>query len=139
MVRVEVEGKWRESTLASLVMQLRRREDRSVDFIEHNINLNIEYLIINYQLSGILIIQAPSLGILSNTMFYIPICDIQPYNSFFLRQQSSIMPFMKFSTIDQGTKETVHPPQPAPVSLLPKAPFFIAKDVISSISGQEHQ
>ena len=76
MVRVEVEGKWRESTLASLVIQLRRREDRSVDFIEHNINLNIEYLIINYQLSGILIIQAPSLGILSNTMFYIPICDI---------------------------------------------------------------
>ena len=85
MVRVEVEGKWRESTLASLVMQLRRREDRSVDFIEHNINLNIEYLIINYQLSGILIIQAPSLGILSNTMFYIPIYDIWPCNSFFLR------------------------------------------------------
>ena len=85
MVRVEVEGKWRESTLASLVMQLRRREDRSVDFIEHNINLNIEYLIINYQLSGILIIQAPSLGILSNTMFYITICDTCPYNSFFLR------------------------------------------------------
>lgn len=33
---------------------------------------------------------------------------------------------------------TVHPPQPAPVSLLPKAPFFLANSVSYSISGQEH-
>ncbi len=34
--------------------------------------------------------------------------------------------------------DTVQPPQPAPVKRLPKAPFLIARDVISSISGHEH-
>lgn len=37
-----------------------------------------------------------------------------------------------------GTNETVPPPQPAPVNLLPKAPCYLAKLVKISICSEEH-
>jgi hypothetical protein len=45
---------------------------------------------------------------------------------------------MKVGARSAGTRLTVQPPQPAPVSLLPNAPFFRAKEVISSIYAHEH-
>lgn len=37
-----------------------------------------------------------------------------------------------------STRLTVHPPQPAPVNLLPNAPYFSANDVTSSNYWHEH-
>jgi len=47
------------------------------------------------------------------------------------------MLLMNCATIGYGTSETVQPPQPAPVSLLPSAPSSIAIEVISLMSSDE--
>lgn len=45
---------------------------------------------------------------------------------------------MKSFASYSGTNDTVPPPQPAPVSLLPKAPFCLANFVKISIYSDEH-
>ena len=45
---------------------------------------------------------------------------------------------MKSFASYSGTNETVPPPQPAPVSLLPNAPFYLANLVKISIYSEEH-
>ena len=83
------------------------------------------------------ITKAPSHGWVANKTFYNPSCFTSSTN-YALPKYSFAITFMKLSALLSGTKLTVHPPHPAPVNRLPIAPFFKAKLVNSSSSGDEH-